>query len=383
MAPTLTPPLNPSSLVQNAVGQVVISGSGFNQTSQAYFGGTPSQQTVYNTASQVTATVPPAVTSVPGTYLVTVVNNDTGEVSNPLTFTVTAAAGARPVAPPGAGSGFGIVSSIQFKNTPFYTLFKLGTGRPDLLNDNNIIDNVGYEQGNLSTAINTVGTNVAILVTFGGNVAAAAAAQYSQRPYLSVIGNLTPDLYGTRGYTLMGGVNLDTVVRNADRFNYLNQELNIPASQICLLSNPLSRMAYDEQAQWLQIYQAGRIIPAKVIVGDAGAAVKAINDAFDIFKNDGTLTTMIVSADPAFQAMKQALIIAANNSGKQVSYPLQTYSNLQGTARPAPGRYWLHGPKLARACLQLGRDAMTVLQNNTALDLRVPPLELNAPNDQS
>ena len=180
----------------------------------------------------------------------------------------------------------------------------------------------------------------------------------------------------------MGGVNLDTVVRNADRFNYLNQELNIPASQICLLSNPLSRMAYDEQAQWQQIYQAGRIIPAQVKVGDPGA-INAINTAFNTFRDDGTLTTMIISADPAFQAMKQAIIIAANNSGKQVSYPLQTYSNLQGTARPTPGRHWLHGPKLARACLQLGRDAMTVLQDNSALDLRVPPLELNAPNDQS
>ena len=232
MAPTLTA-LDPLSLAQNTVdGQVVISGSGFNQTSTAYFGGTPCQ-TVCNTSSQVTATVPPAVTSLPGTFMVVVENNDTGEVSNPLSFSVTAAAGfVHRVVAPSAGAGFGIVSSIQFKNTPFYNLFKLGTGRPDLLNDNNIKDNIGYQQNNLYTAINTMnGANgVAILITFGGNITAAAAAQYSQRPYLSVIGNLTPDLYGTGDYTLMGGVNLDTVVRNADRFNYLNQELKIPAS---------------------------------------------------------------------------------------------------------------------------------------------------------
>jgi hypothetical protein len=367
--------LVPNQVAVNSTSDVTITGSNFTANSQAKFDGTP-VVTTYVSATKITARVDQSITAAPATLAVRVFNSET-EISNDVDFTITGAAlVATVVAAPDAG--FGILSSIKYRGTNVEKLFNLGTARPAWAKAWQ--EGKGYNGTDLRHAVETLCNNpqVGVIVTFGGNVAALAAANYSTVPFLSIFGNFTPQFYtAAQVNNLCGGVNLDTTARNADRFNYLNQELNIPAKEICLLSNPNSGMAAAEQEQWSALYQAGRIIPAYDL--------QTIQGAFVDFENDGTLTTMIVSADPQFQEFKQQLIIAANNSGKQVSYPLQVYSNLAGTARPAPGRHWLHGPKLARACFQLGRDAAEVLKDpdHKKLELRVPPMLLNSNNDES
>jgi len=352
-------------------GNITICGHNFTDPCEARFDGTPCG-TTFVSSQEITVAVTKEITSAPATLAVRVVNDD-GEISNDLDFIVK---GALAAVAPGSidpDAGFGILSSVQFNQTPLQKLFNLGTARPVAVKET--FENVTYVGSELRKRVKDLCDNsqVAVIITFGGNVSAAAAANYSTRPFLSILGNLTPQISASA--QLSGGINLDTAARNAERFNYLNQELNIPAEQICLLSNPDSAMASEEQDQWSQIFQAGDILRAKNL--------SQVITAFNSFQNNGTLTTMIVSADPFFQSIKHNLIIAANNSGKKVCYPLQAYSNLGGTARPAPGRHWLYGPKLARACFQLGRDAAEVLKNRSKLPLRVPPMLRNSNNDES
>jgi hypothetical protein len=218
---------------------------------------------------------------------------------------------------------------------------------------------------------------VKVIITFGGNVSALAAARNAKKPFLSVFGNLTAEFTSgesTKEYC-RGGINLDTVARTAERFYRLNQKLRIPASEICLLTNPFSAIGSAEEEQWRGIPQAGAIHRA--------ADDNALRNAFAAFTADGSLSTMIVSADASFQMKKELLITLANGTGKRVCYPLHTYANVGGTTRPAPGRHWLHGPKLAKACFQLGRDAAMVLKDDKEkFPLRVPPMLLDANDDE-
>jgi hypothetical protein len=365
--------LTPSTVEKDFAGDITIAGDHFSDPCQAKFDGTP-VTTTFVSAQQITAAIDATITHAPATLAVRVVNNN-GEISNDVDFEITGdPAFVESAIDPDAG--FGILSSIQYTGTPLEKLFNLGTARPALVKD--VEQNIGYSGTDLHAVITQFNddSQIKVIITFGGNVAGLAAAKFSTKRFLCAIGNSTAEFFsGTAADLLRGGINFDTAARNADRFNYLNQELQIPASQICLLSNPNSAMASAEQDQW-SIFQAGRIFVAH----DLATIASTFND----FENDGTLTTMIVSADPFFQQHKQDLIIAANRSGKQVSYPLQAFANLGGTARPAPGRHWLHGPKLARAYFQLGRDAAVVLRDpNARFDLRVPPMLLNSNNDES
>jgi hypothetical protein len=365
--------LSQSTVPVNWQGNITIAGDYFTNPSFAKFDGTDCP-TAFVDAQHVTATIDANITGVSATLTLRVANNN-DEISNDVDFTVQGGAvGAAPPAAPAADAGFGIISSSQYTGTSLEKMFNLGTGRPALVK--NVQQNQNYIGVNLRQAVMNCNQNnqVKVIVTVGGNVSALAAAKYSTKPFLSIFGNLTPEIY-TSGF-LRGGINLDTAARNAERFNHLTQDLGIPANQVCLLSHRDSAMAAAEQDQWTQIFHAGRILVAH--------DVQTIKNAFQDFEDDGTLTTMIISADPFFQNVKQDIIVAANRSGKQVCYPLQAYSNLGGTARPAPGRHWLHGPKLARAYFELGRDAASVLKDDsTIFDIRTPPMLLDTSNDES
>ena len=222
-----------------------------------------------------------------------------------------------------------------------------------------IYENLGYgtEPGSplAVNATNLSNAGPAAIITFGGNVAASTMAQYNPGniPFFSVFGNLTADLAGAR--YLSGGVNLDTIARNADRFNHLTNDLNIPPSQIAFLSNPGSAMYYVEQAQWAALNPGGPFYQFNPL--SFSPPIMSVQQGFDnIFQNfarNSGASAILVSADPAFQNNKSALIASANNSNKMVCYPLQTYNNNSGTL-PAAGRVAIHGTKTRKSVLSAG-----------------------------
>jgi hypothetical protein len=74
----------------------------------------------------------------------------------------------------------------------------------------------------------------------------------------------------------------------------------------------------------------------------------------------------VISADPFFQKEKNALVTAANATGKYFCYPLQDY----GAATPAPalGKATLHGPALADPYRLLGVCASLVINTGVKMN---------------
>jgi hypothetical protein len=301
------------------------------------------------------------------------------------TLAVAAGAGHAARAAAAAIPTVGILSSIRYNGTAFKTWFQFGLGMPSARYNFAIYEQQGYQPATLATEATALSNaNPAVIVTFGGNVVASAMAQNNPQnvPFFSVLGNLTPDLAGAR--LLSGGVNLDTVARNAARFNHLTNDLKIPASQIAFLSNPGSAMYLAEQAQWAALNPGGAFYQFNPLslVPPIATVQQGFDNVFQTFARNGGATAMLVSADPAFQDNKDALIAAANNANKMVCYPLQTYNNNSGTL-PATGRFAMHGPKLGRACFLMGQDVVSFLATGTRMALRVPPMLVNAGNDVS
>jgi hypothetical protein len=383
--------LNPTSFAQNAVGPLQISGPNLDQSCQVWINGTNIPNPSYNPANgQITAQVTMALTaSAPASLPVYVTNKDGSSPDGVFLGVTQPGAGSVAAALAAAPLNIGILSSIQFTGTDFDRWFRLGLGLAPARWTYVLRENQKYDQGTLNGAATYLATHSDVIVTLGGNITALAmaAALDANNPnevkFFSVIGNLTSTLSGSDD--LYGGVNLDTVARNAARFNHLTRDLNIPASQICFLTNPGSAMYSSELQQWNALNQNSTIYyfnPLTVTDVQTG-----FNQQFQAFARDGALSIMLISADPSFQQYKNELIRAANGVNKKVCYPLQTYNNTSGT-QPTPGRFVMHGPKLARACFFLGRDVADFLINGdnegyTKPGLRTPPILIDAGDDQS
>ncbi len=346
----------------------------------------------------LTMAITAEMTGVLGSMDVEVFDADEGPAETVLSLTVEPPRAARAVeaaAAVAAPPRIGILSSIEFTNRPVERAFRLGLGHawefvPEV--------DIGYDRGLLEAAADrllALNPKPNLIVSFGGNIVArvlASKATADGTKFMCVLGDLTPEI--SESPWACGGINLDTVARNAERFNYLTRELNIPASQICFLSNPSSAMAHAEQRQWLEINPPGRLFLLDTADYSTAGKVdrnrfrEALRDTFREFARDGACSVMLVSADPLFQQFKDELIAAANLIHKKVCYPLQAYGNKGGGAQPASGRHSLHGPKLARECFFLGRDAATVVVGSTAmqprrLPFRVPQMFLDAVDDES
>jgi hypothetical protein len=139
-------------------------------------------------------------------------------------------------------------------------------------------------------------------------------------------------------------------------------------------------MCVSEQEQWRQLNPAGMFYTFNPL--DADDVQSGFDNLFQQFARNGALSTMLISADPFFQKYKDELIRAANGINKTVCYPLHAYKNNEGI-QPTPGRHFLHGPKLARACFFLGRDVADVRLNDAAPGFRVPPMLIDANDDVS
>jgi len=372
--------LKPSPIPPNTPNiHIAISGY-FDNTCQVWFNGN-GVSILSMTANQIIVTFSSGAGPANITVLVTGVDG-TAEA----TLAISANGGRAVRAAALAAPTIGILSSIKYSGTSFQTWLQFGLGMPSaqyiLLQPR---ENLGYQPGPLAanaTALSNA--NPAAIITFGGNIVASAMAQNNPNnfQFFSVIGNLTADLSGAR--YLSGGVNLDTVARNATRFNYLTNDLNIPASQIAFLSNPGSAMYLGEQAQWAALNPGGSFYQFNPLslVAPITSVQEGFNSVFQSFARNAGASAMLVSADPAFQDNKDALIAAANNANKMVCYPLQTYNNNFGTL-PAGGRVTMYGPKLARACFLLGQDVVSSLATGTKMALRVPAMLVNAGNDVS
>jgi hypothetical protein len=85
------------------------------------------------------------------------------------------------------------------------------------------------------------------------------------------------------------------------------------------------------------------------------------------------LRAIIISADPFFQASKDALIQAANNwltggANRYVCYPLQDYQNPKSSSnnQPTKGRSTLYGPDLNTVYNLLGFLTKSAIENSSA-----------------
>jgi hypothetical protein len=371
----------PSTIPPNTANNAIVIDGYFDNTCQVWFNGSGVSITSL-TPNQITVTYNSGAGPANITVLVTGVDGS----SAPATLAVSANGGrAHRAAAAAVTPSIGILSSIKYRNTPFQTWLQFGLGMLSSPYNFVIQDGLGYQPGPLATqAAALSNANPAVIITFGGNVVASAMAQNNPNnvAFFSVIGNLTVDLSAAR--YLSGGVNLDTVGRNADRFNHLTNNLNIPSSEIAFLSNPGSAMYLTEQAQWAALNPGGAFYQFNPLslVPPITTVQQGFDSVFQAFARNGGASVMLISADPAFQDNKDALIASANKANKMVCYPLQTYNNNSGTL-PASGRFTMHGPKLGRACFLLGHDVVSFLVTNARMPLRVPPMLVNAGNDVS
>ena len=133
-----------------------------------------------------------------------------------------------------------------------------------------------------------------------------------------------------------------------------------------LLYNKKSKMAADEVENWETVIKGGASVDATHGVHDAGK----FNS--DFAKFDKNIKAIVISADAFFRHHMEALIAAANTSKKYICYPLLSYRNHYGTAKPAAGHAVLIGPDLHEthpvnpdsAYYQMGAMAATVLRQH-------------------
>jgi hypothetical protein len=385
MAAPIITQVTPPSVPINTTNNITITGSNFDSSCTVWIDNGQCPVVPPITPSQIVATYTSDQYS--GPKNVVVFNSDGS--SQTLTLQVTSGRGAVATTASAAvaSKNIGILSSIGFTGTIFETWFRLGLGQPSsvwpFVPNNPIQESIGYNTGALQNAAqNVLAVNPDVIVTFGGNIVASAmvAKNSGDIPMFSVIGNLTPQL-ASAAY---GGINLDTVARNAERFNRLTKVLNIPASAICFLANPGSAMHYAEYAQWIALNPNGVFYPFSPLTpGSSMTAQQGFDSIFQSFARNGAVSAMLVSADPSFQDFKDELISSANNVNKTVCYPLQTYYNNSGV-QPVSGRSTIHGPKLARACFVLGQDVANFLVNGgKAPGFRVPAMHVDAGDDVS
>jgi len=273
--------------------------------------------------------------------------------------------------------GIGVISNIKYVGTNLEKNFRKGVinvvGNADWCDVADPLDDTGYDKKDLADAVAAFNrnTDVGLIVTVGGLTTAVPALQHATKPFISLFGGVTTDFPGTITGQFYGGVTLDTLKRNDERVTYLTRPpRNFTPDQICLLTNP------DGAITGTEIYAWEHASPGRGGVLKARTEAEILS-AFASFKQDKSLSAMVVSADGLFQDKKDALIKAANDSGKYVSYPLQIFANEGGGHHPSHGHHCKQGPKLATAYFSLGQKAATVIRDGRASTLDPAPSEVH------
>jgi hypothetical protein len=254
-------------------------------------------------------------------------------------------------------------------------------------NDYEIKDDIGYDQDALRGVVNDFNNSgVEFLVTVGGLLAATAALEVSEYPFISLVGGRTANFPGILNGNFFGGINLNSFNLNYPRIQHLVDKNKIKdLSEVCLLLASNSAMSEIEQSLWPKA--AGR-----TYIVDAEDA-DSMQTTFEDFRERDDLTAMIVSADPFFQENRNDLIKAANQVAnddvkKHISYPFHIFKSSDagghksGKAKPNPKHHTIYGPKLATEYYNLGKKAASILGSKgrklmrSTFDLaNVPPPE--------
>jgi hypothetical protein len=255
-------------------------------------------------------------------------------------------------------AGIGIISTVDMP-TGWRNAFKTG------LNQSGVRikfkHKESYKENKLKTAIDKFNNDqeIGLIVTVGGLVIFKVADTNASKPFISLIGG-PPANHGAKFY---GGVSLQSYQSNPARINYLGTK-GFGSANVGLYYNPNSAMSGVETQLWTGAQ------PPIAATGDNS------KNAFggDFANMPGTITAVVVSADPFFQEAKNDLVAAANNSGKYLCYPLQDF----GSSAPKPdhGEATLYGPALTDAYKLMGERAAVVLTTSAPLS----PLLVSVPD---
>jgi len=208
-----------------------------------------------------------------------------------------------------------------------------------------------------------------VLATLGGLVSFVAALDYSKVNFVSLVGGTaaingdpfpTAGTAGNAGGVFLGYVSLESYASDLARVRYL-KTLNYTQDQISLFYNPNSHMQGIQVGNSTTQSQPGGV--------DSHGANNSsyFSSAFQKI----TTPAVMISADPFFYDNMGALVLAANQSGKFICYPLQDYKD----SNPLPEGGVLHGPNLVSSITDLGTMAGQLY--NAPGTTAIPKLEKN------
>jgi hypothetical protein len=253
----------------------------------------------------------------------------------------------------------GILSSIHYSGamqTSFLAGFKTTAHF-------NILDERGYGQGLRDAAVALENSGANLIVTFGGLIACNAAKQAGGNiKFISLIGGLPPGFLPPVDGNFVGCCNLQSFTHDGPRITWLvNNAKAANAQNVGLLYNSHSVMGPLEASA--QYWTGGAVVDA--VNGWNNPA----NFPQDFAGFPANIQAIVISADAYFHKHKDALIAAANGSGKYICYPLHVYRNANGTPKPTHGNAVIIGPDLHEvnpidpqsAYYQMGLMAATVL----------------------
>lgn len=246
----------------------------------------------------------------------------------------------------------GIVSTIPFApHSTYRDAFELGLGSS--VANAGVLDNLGYDQNRLDTALGNLDGNngIHLIVTLGGlHPALRAAAVVSRTPFVSLVGSTT-DQNLTGAQQFWGAVDLQSVHYDPTRiYNLFLYGLILP-NDACLLVNGKSAMYQEQVGNWPN----GNIVHADIDQTIANPR-QVIDDAFNGRINSitaGGWTGVVVSADPYFGMNAPDLVRIATHwastvPARLVIYPTYDYHQL------GAHQHRLYGPLLAQEYQRLG-----------------------------
>jgi hypothetical protein len=187
-----------------------------------------------------------------------------------------------------------------------------------------------------------------IIIAAGGLMAAHAAVQEADKPFLVLIGRIPEmgDFVLTDNENYRGGVNLNMVVGNVKRRAALKGILPLGTTddQIWLLYNPNSRMGKSELNEWMSL--GGNAVPGVSGDNDPSKIPTQLAAAFKLVQ-DGGGKGVVISGDPFFTSQGPEVVKAANNAFSSPNkiltcYPFKIYE----ASMPAPNSFVTLGPDL-------------------------------------
>ena len=238
-----------------------------------------------------------------------------------------------------------------------------------------IRDDLGYKHQNtnkIDNWINRLSLTCDMIVTVGGVMAFESAATNARKPFMSVLGAnpTTPYPAYCRGGIILNNVKAytDAVPRMVARFQNLQQ------ADIALFYNPNNDFSDDPNVKFLdyELEWKGTVVKNRLNAqGDNDPLTFA-----QTFQNDipANINALVVSADPFFQANREAFIVAANAwlggaANRFICYPTSAYKNPGGTQPMANGSM-IWGPDLDNAYYSVGQNAANYLKVlSTGVDL--------------